>query len=982
MKMLSCRLGGIFLLLLALQFPCRLTAQSAEPDWNVAVLDQIIASVPPGQNLAQVGDMRLSVSYLRSWRNQLSGQPSQDSAFSGSVPTWTGGNIYYEFATTNYTVTAAHQRAFIDAANEWAMFANLHFIPHTTQSNYVTVQELGGLEGGQADVGMVGGQQFLSVSPDAWNRGTICHEIGHLLGLVHEHQRSDRNSFVTILTNNLDTNSLGNFVILANSQNQGAYDFYSVMHYARDYLSTNGLDTIEPLPAYAQFLNIMGQPQPIILSAGDRAGMATIYGAIPPITSVVTNTADSGPGTLRAAMYYAFDHPGTTITFNIPTNDPGYSGGVFSIKPSDQLPWLVNATVLDGSTQPGNSNPNGPAIQLNGAFTPSPGPPYPSGLRLCGTNCTVHSLVINGFTDFGIVIDTTNSTGNTVSGCYIGIDPSGTFAVPNGILPVVITNGAHGNTVGGTTTTARNVISGSAVQGITIHDPGTVSNTIAGNYIGLNASGTASLPNAWAGVEIYNGAQSNIIGGTTSGARNVISGNGKQGILIHDPGTTGNVVAGNYFGPSAVGTNAIPNVWAGVNFAGGAQSNLLGGAIPGAGNVISGNGLQGVLLQDSGTSFNLVQGNLIGLNPAGAAAMSNTWSGVEISGGAQANTVGGGPGARNFISGNGNYGVYIQGSGVTLNVVQGNTIGLNAAGTVGVSNTWAGIALANGATSNVIGGVTFDAANIIADNGLDAVQLFSTPTTNNSVRGNSIFGNNGYGIALYGGNNLAPAPSLASAIVTTNTTVIGSLSSLSNTTFHLDFYANPPSQYQAMTYLGSKDVTTGTGGSVNFTNSFASPVQAGHIITVAATDPAGNTSSLSSGTTVTAADSVGDGIPNAWRAAHFGGSGTTTNSSSCAACDPDHDGLTNLQEFLAGTDPNNAASALHIGLPAKNGADVIVSFPSVSGIIYRVEVRSDITGGNWIVLADQIVGTGGVIQVADPGAALLPKSFYRVDVLP
>ena len=101
---------------------------------------------------------------------------------------------------------------------------------------------------------------------------------------------------------------------------------------------------------------------------------------------------------------------------------------------------------------------------------------------------------------------------------------------------------------------------------------------------------------------------------------------------------------------------------------------------------------------------------------------------------------------------------------------------------------------------------------------------------------------------------------------------------------------------------------------------------------------------------------VGDGIPNAWRAAHFGGSGTTTNSSSCAACDPDHDGLTNLQEFLAGTDPNNAASALHIGLPAKNGADVIVSFPSVSGIIYRVEVRNDITGGNWIVLADQIVG--------------------------
>ncbi len=976
------RPSGLFLTLMVLFFTLRLSAQTDDPGWSASILDQMIAAAPPGQNLVTVGDMRLSVAYLKSVRNQLSGQPSQDSAFSGSVPTWTGGNIYYEFATSNYTVTAAHQRAFIDAANEWAMFANLHFLPHTSQTNYVTIQELGGLEGGQADVGMIGGQQFLSVSPDAWNRGTICHEIGHLLGLVHEHQRSDRNSFVTILTNNLDTNSLGNFVILANSQNKGAYDFYSVMHYARDYLSTNGLDTIEPLPAYTQFLNIMGQPQPIILSAGDRAGMAATCGAIPPVSSVVTNTADSGPGTLRAAMYYAFDHPGTTITFNIPTNDPGFSGGVFTIKPSDQLPWLVNTTVVDGSTQPGNSNPNGPSIQLNGANTPSPGPPYPSGLRLCGTNCTVRSLVINGFTDYSILIDTTNATGNTVSGCYIGIDPGGTFAVPNGILPIVIMSGAHGNTVGGATPSARNIISGSSIQGVTILDPGTVGNIISGNYIGLNATGTASLANTWAGIEIYNGAQSNIVGGLTTGARNVISGNGRQGILIHDTGTTGNIIEGNVIGLNVAGNAPVPNTWAGVNFAVGAQSNLVGGTFTGAGNIISGNGAQGILMQDSGTSYNLVQGNFLGLNPAGNTAIGNTWSGVEISGGASANSVGGGPGARNYISGNGNYGVYIQGTGVSLNFVQGNTIGLNFAGTAGISNTWAGVALAGGATSNIIGGVTFGSANIIADNGLDAVQLFSTPTTNNSVRGNSIFGNNGYGIALYGGNNLENAPSITSAVVTTNTTVIGSLSSLSNTTLHLDFYANPPSQFQAATYLGSKDVTTGAAGAVNFTNTLASPIQPGHILTVAATDPAGNTSSLSSGTTVTATDSVGDGIPNAWRSAHFGGSGTTTNSTSCAACDPDHDGLTNLQEFLAGTDPNNAASSLRIGVPTKNGSDIIVSFQSVAGIIYRVEMRNELNSASWQVLADQILGTGGIIQVTDPGAAALPRSYYRVDVLP
>ena len=984
MKTFPPHFNKLICLLFTLLGASQLLAQSPNADWNVAILDQIIASVPPGQTLAQVGDMKLSVSYLKSWRNQLAGAPSQDSAFSGSVPTWTSGNIYYEFTTSGgNAVSSLHQRAFIDAANEWAMFANLHFIPHTTQSNYVTVQELAGLEGGQADVGMVGGQQFLSVDPAAWNRGTLCHEIGHLLGLVHEHQRSDRDTNVTILTNNISAGDLANFVILTNSRNQGAYDFLSVMHYKRDYLSTNGLDTIEPQPAFAQFLNVMGQPQPIILSLGDRAGMAAIYGSIPAVTSIVTNTADSGPGTLRAALYYAFDHPGTTITFNIPTNDPGYSGGVFTIKPSDQLPRLVNATTIDGGTQPGNSNPNGPSIQLSGVNTPSPGPPYPSGLRLYGTNCVVHSLVINGFTDFAVVIDGTNSSGNTVSGCYLGIDPSGAFAVPNGIVPVAITNGAHGNTIGGTTSAARNVISGSPIQGIVIHDPGTINNVIAGNYIGLNAAGTAALANGWAGVEIYNGAQSNVVGGTTLGARNTISGNGKQGVYIHDSGTTGNIVAGNYLGLNSAGTAALPNTWAGVNFAGGAQSNVIGGLLPGAGNVISGNGNQGILLQDAGTSFNLVERNYIGLNPAGMAAIPNTWSGVDIYNSASANTIGGGPGARNFISGNGNYGIYLEGLGVSLNVVQGNTIGLNATGTASVSNTWAGVACASGATANIIGGITFDAANIIAGNGLDGVQVFSTPTTNNSVRGNSIYGNSGfYGIALYGGNNLENAPSVSSAVVTTNTTVIGSLSSLSNTTFHLDFYANPPSQFQAMTYLGSKDVTTSAAGTVNFTNTLASPVQAGHIITVAATDPAGNTSSLSSGTTITATDSVGDGIPNAWRAAHFGGSGNATNSSSCAQCDPDHDGLTNLQEFLSGTDPNSATSALRLGVPVKSGADIVVSFQSMAGIIYRVEVRNDITGAGWFVLADQILGTGGVISVTDPGAALLPRSFYRLDVLP
>ena len=113
----------------------------------------------------------------------------------------------------------------------------------------------------------------------------------------------------------------------------------------------------------------MGVPGPITLSAADRAGMALKYGTpAVTITSVVTNTLDSGLGSLRAALYFAFDHPGTHVTFNISTNDPGFTNGIFAIQPSDELPWLVNGTFLDGASQPTNASfhPTGPSILING----------------------------------------------------------------------------------------------------------------------------------------------------------------------------------------------------------------------------------------------------------------------------------------------------------------------------------------------------------------------------------------------------------------------------------------------------------------------------------------------------------------------------------------------------------------------------------------------------------------------------------------
>ena len=249
------------------------------------------------------------------------------SAFYGTAQLWPGGNVYYTFDSS---VSALKQRVFLDSAAEWALFANLHFTPRSTQANYVTIVEtnfLGNevLEGGVSAVGIVGGQQFIYFSSNVWNHGTICHELGHTLGLAHEHQRSDRDSYLTIITANVVPGGMGGLVKLTGTRNETPYDFLSIMHYTQWSGSINPptLATMVPLPQYSQFANIMGEGDPI-LTPYDRAGMAVIYGAGPTLTNVVTNTQDSGPGSLRAALYYAYDNPSTTVKFNIPISDPGF----------------------------------------------------------------------------------------------------------------------------------------------------------------------------------------------------------------------------------------------------------------------------------------------------------------------------------------------------------------------------------------------------------------------------------------------------------------------------------------------------------------------------------------------------------------------------------------------------------------------------------------------------------------------------------
>src|SRR5262249_5563903 len=156
------------------------------------------------------------------------------------------------------------------------------------------------------------------------------------------------------------------------------------------------------------------------------------------------------------------------------------------------------------------------------------------------------------------------SSNNVIAGNFLGTDPSGTVAGPGNHVSVYINSGttvANNNRVGGTTAADRNVISCSVVDGIQIDGTsggGTANNVIQGNYIGTDMTGAKALGNTNQGISEFGTNSNNVIGGTAAGAGNVISGNGGHGIHMHEVGTTGTLVQGNKIGTNVAGTAAIP----------------------------------------------------------------------------------------------------------------------------------------------------------------------------------------------------------------------------------------------------------------------------------------------------------------------------------------------------------------------------------------------------------------------------------------
>src|SRR5262245_2021302 len=195
---------------------------------------------------------------------------------------------------------------------------------------------------------------------------------------------------------------------------------------------------------------------------------------VPASTFVVTNTGDSGAGSLRQAILDANAHLGAdSIIFNIP------GSGSHTITPSTALPTISDPVTIDGSTQPGFTG--SPIIELDGSRAGA----NVDGLRITAGNSVVSGLVINRFSSDGVELSVNG--GNIVQGSYIGTDLTGTVDLGNAFRGLNITS--SNNTIGGTTAAARNVISGNDNTGI-IMGAGTTGNLVQGNFIGTNAAGT------------------------------------------------------------------------------------------------------------------------------------------------------------------------------------------------------------------------------------------------------------------------------------------------------------------------------------------------------------------------------------------------------------------------------------------------------------------------------------------------------------
>jgi CSLREA domain-containing protein len=595
------------------------------------------------------------------------------------------------------------------------------------------------------------------------------------------------------------------------------------------------------------------------------------------VTSYTFTVTKTGGAALDASVDYAT----ADDTATAPSDYTSVTPTTLTFGPAEttkQFTINVNGdTAYEGNEQffVNLSNPSGATIadgQGVGAITNDDAPP--STLVVNTTDDNDDGLCDTAHCSLREAIDAANFAGdaNTINfqipATDNGCDPSGVCVIaPSTSLPA-LSNGPV-------------TIDGYTQPGASANTSSTVSNAVLKIVLsGANNSGGDGLTLS----------QSTV--------RGLVINNFLNGAILN----SGNTFAGNFVGTDAAGAAAANTT--GVHIVG--NNNNVGGVAPADRNVVSGNGL-GVFADGLSTinSGVLIEGNLVGANPAGDAAVGNG-IGVEVCNGASNVIVGGSASAaRNVISGNSLSNVLIDSTATTANKVQGNLIGPKADGSgplapgtsarpdariaerlsprlaaqlsrliaarTGSPNDppppTDGVDV-DGANGNIIGGVAAGEANVITGNSGVGVSILSSGA-GNSVRGNSIHDNSGLGIDLGndgvtandlqdddgGPNDLQNFPVIGSALVAGSTrTITGTLNSTPGEAFTIDFYSNASCDSsgngEGQTYIGSLVTDpTDSNGDVSFTFHPAS-LSNGQVVTATATDDGGNTSEFSQCATV------------------------------------------------------------------------------------------------------------------------------------
>ena len=463
------------------------------------------------------------------------------------------------------------------------------------------------------------------------------------------------------------------------------------------------------------------------------------------IDALLANKGADGLISLREAIWAANN------TTNIDASTPDVinfaigSGAQTIMVGAGGLPTLTDAVILDATSQPGYVST--PLITLDGTNASG----STGGIVLRTSDSTVRGFIVHDFPDEGIEIDGSTGFGdnNIIEDNWVGLDSAG-FGAGNDDNGILISEDADNNTV------RSNIVGANAGDGILIRN-NSDGNWVWGNTVGMSTTGTALRANAGNGVSIIGTSTGNIIGTNSDGTndtaeRNLISGNWQAGVRIE---ADANTVAGNYIGTDVTGTLDRGNSGDGI-FANGAANLTI------SDSVISGNTVNGISFNNVTNS--IIDGNYIGTDSTGTVDLGNALKGIQLQD-SSGNLIGGSTAAdRNIISGNDNDGIILWGSGSTLNVIQGNYIGVDVTGDSGLGNSADGINISGGANNNTIGGDrTAGEGNVISGQigaVSDGIEIDNTGADDNKIFGNyigtnydgtSAIGNARHGVVIYDG---------------------------------------------------------------------------------------------------------------------------------------------------------------------------------------------------------------------------------------